>query len=347
VGNSLQILHLIHSLDPATGGVLSAVELLNHALLTKGIDSRISDDPDVVSKNKDEWVIAHGLWQWPGRVARSFGNPYLVYPHGMLDPWFKKTYPFKHFKKQIYWWAIQGKILGDAHAVCFTTQDEQALAQKTFFPYQAKEVVTGLGVQAPPQELDISKEKFVEKYPALKGRKILLYLGRFHPKKGVDELIRSWKKRRNPNDEVLVLAGPVNKKDSWIMNLLSLVGEDPSVVWTGMLQGSEKWGALCSADAMILPSHQENYGMVVAEACSVGLPVYLTDKVNLWREVVDTGAGVAENDDPPGIQSLVDQWLLAEDRAIRSHAAKQCFEQRLHIDRTVENLCKIFEQAPA
>ena len=183
MGNSLQILHLIHSLDPATGGVLSAVELLNQALLKKGIDTRISDDPDVISKNKDEWVIAHGLWQWPGRVARSLGNPYLVYPHGMLDPWFKKTYPFKHFKKQIYWWAIQGKILRDAHAVCFTTQEEQALAQKTFSPYQANEVVTGLGVQAPPQELDILKEKFLEKYPALKRRKILLYLGRFHPKK--------------------------------------------------------------------------------------------------------------------------------------------------------------------
>ena len=343
----MQILHLIHSLDPATGGVLSAVELLNQALLKKGIDTRISDDPDVDSKNKDEWVIAHGLWQWPGRVARSLGNPYLVYPHGMLDPWFKKTYPFKHFKKQIYWWAIQGKILRDAHAVCFTTQEEQALAQKTFFPYQANEVVTGLGVQAPPQELDISKEKFLEKFPALKGRKILLYLGRFHPKKGVDELIRSWKKRRNPNDETLVLAGPVNKKDSWIEKLQSLVGEDSSVVWTGMLQGNEKWGALCSADAMILPSHQENYGMVVAEACSVGLPVYLTKKVNLWREVVDAGAGVAENDDPAGIQNLVDQWMEAEDGPQRSHAAKQCFEQRLHIDRTVENLCKIFEKSPA
>ena len=328
------------------GGVLSAVELLNQALLKKGIDTRISDDPDVISMNKDEWVIAHGLWQWPGRVARSLGNPYLVYPHGMLDPWFKKTYPFKHLKKQLYWWAIQGKILRDAHAVCFTTQEEQALAQKTFFPYQANEVVTGLGVQAPPQELDISKNKFLEKLPALKGRKILLYLGRFHPKKGVDDLIRSWKKRRNPKDEVLVLAGPVDKKDSWIQNLLSLAGEDPFAVWTGMLQGNEKWGALCSADAMILPSHQENYGMVVAEACSVGLPVYLTKQVNLWREVVDAGAGVVENDDPAGIQSLVDQWLVAEDHAERSLAAKQCFEQRLHIDRTVENLCKIFEQAP-
>ena len=265
----------------------------------------------------------------------------VCWTHGLKD------LPIQTFKKQLYWWAIQGKILRDAHAVCFTTQEEQVLAQKTFFPYHANEVVTGLGVQAPPHELDISKEKFLEKFPVLKGRKILLYLGRFHPKKGVDELIRSWKKRRNPKDEVLVLAGPVNKKDSWIQKLLSLIGEDPSIVWTGMLQGSEKWGALCSADAMILPSHQENYGMVVAEACSVGLPVYLTDKVNLWREVVDAGAGLVENDDPAGIQNLVDQWLLAEDHAIRSHAAKQCFEQHLHIDRTVENLCKIFEKAPA
>jgi glycosyltransferase involved in cell wall biosynthesis len=347
VGHSFEVLHLIHSLDPKTGGVCSAVELLNDAMVRAGIQSRISEDPKVQVRSRQEWIIAHGLWQWPGRVARSLRNPYMVYPHGMLDPWFKKTYPFKHFKKQLYWWAIQEKILRDAHAVCFTTQEEQALAQKTFFPYQANEVVTGLGVQAPPQELDTLEEKFLEKYPALKRRKILLYLGRFHPKKGVDELIRSWKKRRNPNDEVLVLAGPVNKKDLWIQKLLSMAGEDPSVVWTGMLQGNEKWGALCSADAMILPSHQENYGMVVAEACSVGLPVYLTNKVNLWREVVDAGAGVVENDDPAGIQSLVDQWLLAEDRPKRSHAAKQCFEQRLHIDRTVENLCKIFEQAPA
>jgi glycosyltransferase involved in cell wall biosynthesis len=345
VGHSFEVLHLIQSLDPQTGGVCSAVKLLHDAMLRRGIKSRISDNPIVKVNHREEWVIAHGLWQWPGRVARSLGNPYLVYPHGMLDPWFKKTYPFKHFKKQIYWWAIQGKILRDAHAVCFTTQEEQALAQKTFSPYQANEVVTGLGVQAPPQELDISKEKFLEKCPALKGRKILLYLGRFHPKKGVDELIRSWKKRRNPNNEVLVLVGPVNKKDSWIQKLQSLAGEDSSVFWTGMLQGNEKWGALCTADAMILPSHQENYGMVVAEACSVGLPVYLTKKVNLWREIIDAGAGVAENDDPAGIQNLVDQWLLAEDRAERSHAAKQCFEQRLHIDWTVDNLCKIFEQA--
>jgi len=338
------VVHLVHSLDPQTGGVCSAVELLHDTMVQAGIQSRISDDPKVVVKSSKEWVIAHGLWQWPGRVARSLGNPYLVYPHGMLDPWFKRTYPFKHFKKLLYWWAVQGKILREAHAVCFTTQEEQMLAQNTFFPYHAKEVVTGLGVQAPPAETDLKKETYDQKFPQLKGRKILLYLGRFHPKKGVDELIRSWKKRKNKGDEMLVLAGPLEKKDSWAQSLLNLAGEDSSIVWTGMLQGSEKWCALRSADAMILPSHQENYGMVVAEACSVGLPVYLTNKVNLWREVVDAGAGVVEKDDPNGIQQLVDQWMVSRDSSQQSKAAKQCFEERLHMDRTVQKLCKIFKQ---
>ena len=120
MGNSLQILHLIHSLDPSTGGVLSAVELLNQALLDVGVDSRVSDNPVAKTKNQDEWIIAHGLWQWPGRRAQETGNRYLVYPHGMLDPWFKKANPLKHLKKQLYWWVKQGSIMRNSHAVCFT-----------------------------------------------------------------------------------------------------------------------------------------------------------------------------------------------------------------------------------
>jgi hypothetical protein len=102
VGHSFEVLHLTHSLDPQTGGVCSAVELLNDAMVRAGIQSRISEDPKVQVRSRQEWIIAHGLWQWPGRVAQNLGNPYLVYPHGMLDPWFKKTYPFKHLKKQFY-----------------------------------------------------------------------------------------------------------------------------------------------------------------------------------------------------------------------------------------------------
>ena len=98
------------------------------------------------------------------------------------------------------------------------------------------------------------------------------------------------------------------------------------------------------ADALILPSHQENYGMVVAEACSVGLPVYLTDKVNLWREVVDAGAGEVQGDDPAGIQKLVNQWS-ASTRTQTSDAARRCFDEKLHINRVAQYLIHIMQNA--
>ena len=340
--NSLEVLHLIHSLDPQTGGVCSAVELVNRALNDAGIDSRISDDPQAKPKNNREWIIAHGLWQWPGRRARKLGNPYLVFPHGMLDPWFKKTYPIKHLKKQFYWWARQGAILRGARAVCFTTEEERLLARNTFFPYHANEVVTGLGVGDPPVHNAEQTEQFYQKFPRLKDRRLLLYLGRFHPKKGVDELIRAWKNRKQKGDEVLVLAGPLEEKNQWHKTLKYLAGEDSSIFWTDMLEGEEKWAALRLADAMILPSHQENYGMVVAEACSVGLPVYLTDKVNLWREVVEADAGVVEKDTPQGIQGLVDNWIVSE-KINLGEAARKCFEKSLHIGRTAERLIKTMQ----
>ena len=135
---------MIHSLDPHTGGVCSAVELLNDAMVRAGIQSRISDDPKVEVSNRREWIIAHGLWQWPGRVARSFGESLSGLPSWYADPWFKKTYPFKHFKKQLYWWAIQGKILRDAHAVCFTTREER-FWHKDFFLVPSKRRVTAWG----------------------------------------------------------------------------------------------------------------------------------------------------------------------------------------------------------
>jgi len=338
----LEVLHLIHSLDPQTGGVCSAVELVNRALNDAGIHSRISDDPQAKPKNNREWIIAHGLWQWPCRRAKEMGNPYLVFPHGMLDPWFKKTYPLKHLKKQFYWWARQGAILRGAHAVCFTTEEERLLAQNTFFQYNANEVVTGLGAGDPPVHNTDQTEQFHQKFPQLKNRRLLLYLGRFHPKKGVDDLIRAWKNRKQKGDELLVLAGPLEEKNKWHKTLKYLAGEDSSIFWTDMLEGEEKWAALRLADSMILPSHQENYGMVVAEACSVGLPVYLTDKVNLWREVVEAGAGVVERDTPQGIQDLVDNWIVSE-KINLGEAARRCFEKSLHIGRTAERLIKTMQ----
>ena len=303
---------------------------------------------DYLENGKDNTgMIAHGLWQWPGleamRIHQKNKVPYLVFPHGMLDPWFKKKYPLKHFKKQIYWWLKQGEILRRANAVCFTTEEERLLAQGTFWPNRFQSVVTGLGVEDPPPKNFQMEQELIVKFPVLKNKRILLYLGRFHEKKGVDLLLNVWAQKRN-NEEILVLAGP-EAKDSYFLKLKEIAShKEESIVWTGMLEGEQKWSMLRMADALILPSHQENFGMVVAEALAVGTPVYLTDKVNLWREVIESNAGYVDSDDQAGINRLIDKWKTKSHREMIPNTVS-CFQEKLHINQTAQKIISMFESS--
>src|SRR6185369_13539161 len=129
---------------------------------------------------------------------------------------------------------------------------------------------------------------FFAAFPALKGRQFLLFLGRVHPKKGCDLLIRAFAKSLDKiaPDMDLVMAGP--DQVNWVPELKALtkrLGVDNRVHWPGMLTGALKWGAFHSADALVLPSHQENFGIAVAEAMACCTPALISDKVNIWREV--------------------------------------------------------------
>ena len=341
-----KIVHFLHSVDPRTGGVAEAVLRLNEELKNQNISSSISDDRKNESQNSD-LIIAHGLWQWPSEMAWKFfkkhQTPYMVFPHGMLDPWFKKSYPIKHLKKQIYWYWRQGKFLHDAYRVCFTTEEERFLAQNTFKPYNANEIVTGLGVKEPPLKKDAQLNAIYSRFPEFKNTKVLLYLGRFHPKKGVDLLINSFLKKCKKN-EILLLAGPVDNADPYTKFLQKLANKDNNqIVWSGMLKDDLKWGALRMADALILPSHQENFGMVIAEALSVETPVFLTNKVNLWREVIDSGAGIVSNDDQSGMDNLIQQWVSNSHVGCLENTSN-CFREKLHIKQTVEKIVSILPQ---
>jgi glycosyltransferase involved in cell wall biosynthesis len=339
-----KIVHFIQSVDPKTGGVAEAVLRLNEELKNQNISSSISSHRNEAYKCAD-MVIAHGLWQWPGVKAwkcfRKYKTPYMVFPHGMLDPWFKRSYPLKHIKKQIYWYWKQGKILQDAYRVCFTTEEERRLAQKTFKPYKANDMISGLGVSEPPSSKDTHLKAIYSLFPDFKNKKVLLYLGRFHPKKGVDLLINSFLKQSKKND-ILLLAGPLDNADPHLKYLKEQTHKNSNqIVWSGMLKDDLKWGALRMADALILPSHQENFGMVIAEALSVETPVFLTNKVNLWREVLDSGAGIVSDDDQGGIDHLIQQWVTDVHYECLENASK-CFREKLHISQTVEKIISIF-----
>ena len=286
-------------------------------------------------------IIIHGMWQYHGyavwKVARERGIPYVIFLHGMLDPWFARRYPLKHLKKWLYWPWGQYRIIRDASAVLFTTAEELRLARQSFWLYKARERLVGYGIM--PRKIDppLAREAFLAKFPELRGKRNLLYLSRIHPKKGCDLLIQSFAAIVSQDPMLhLVLAGP--DETGWIGKLSAMVkarGMEHRVTFTGMLEGEVKWGAYDAADVFVLPSHQENFGIVVAEALASGVPVLTTYNVNIWREIRDANAGIIHEDTQIGCDKLLTEWLALNDetKAQMRHNASACFRQNFEIKR--------------
>jgi glycosyltransferase involved in cell wall biosynthesis len=110
-----------------------------------------------------------------------------------------------------------------------------------------------------------------------------------------------------------------------------------------MLQGKAKWGAFYSSEALMLPSHQENFGIVVAEALGCGLPVLISDKVNIWREVHAARAGLVAEDSQAGTLKNLRAWLALppEDRAAMGQRARALFADRFSVDRMATTLIDV------
>jgi glycosyltransferase involved in cell wall biosynthesis len=372
-------LHVLHSLDPRGGGPAEGVKQLVAAARTLGVGVEVAvlETPDAAWVSEYDcpvhdlgpsylkygyaprfgsWlkhnsarfagVVVNGLWQYQTlgtwRALRGSAVPYYVYTHGMLDPWFKREYPLKHLKKLAYWPWAEHRVLRDARAVLFTCEEERRLARESFPRYRANEVVVNYGVPEPSGDPTRARQAFLAQFPHLQGQRFLLFLSRIHPKKGCDLLIRAFAAavRREPALR-LVIAGPdqVGAQRS-LMALADQLGVSSSITWTGMIRGDVKTGALRAAEALVLPSHQENFGMVVAEALACGTPVLISDKVNIWREVVEDQAGMVAADTLPGTLALLQRWLdlSPAERLDAARNARACFSRHFHITAAAERL---------
>ncbi|RZF24858.1 glycosyltransferase [Paraburkholderia sp. UYCP14C] len=288
-------------------------------------------------------IIVDGIWQFHSAAAvislLPKRIPYFVMPHGMLDPWFNIGRPLKHAKKLAYWMFVERHVISNAKGVLFTTESERELARLAFPLYRATEVMMMIGTAPPPstETVDIAERDS----PAKPGKKVILFLGRIHEKKGCDLLIRSFHDLGNLSaDYRLVVAGPDDHGlGARLRREAVRLGIADRISWPGMVTGAHKWSLLRAADVMVLPSHQENFGVVVAEALACGVPVLLTDKVGIWQEIVADRAGFVDDDTREGITRLLTQWIkLAEDEKVAMRcSAKQCFNNRFHISRVAQS----------
>ena len=382
----MKLLRLIRSLNPVGGGPMEGVRQITPHLAALGVATTVAslDPPEApwlqdqpfqaiglgpvagsygyrrslparirALAQQHDAVIIHGIWQYHAfaswRALRGTGIPYFVYTHGMLDPWFKRTYPFKHLKKWAYWPWADYRVLGDATAVLFTTEQERLLARQSFWLYEANELVVGYGTSAPPPDAERQRQAFLQLFPQLRGQRILLFLSRIHPKKGVDLLIEAFAAVADVEPRLqLVIAGP--DQVGWqtaLQQRAAALGIAERITWPGMLSGELKWGAFRCAELFCLTSHQENFGIVVAEALACGLPVAIAEPVNISAEVAAADAGLVHADTVAGTTGVLRQWLAlpAGEKQQMGVRGQQLFRERFDFAAVARHLLPVLEAA--
>ena len=385
----MRILHIVGSINPAAGGPTEAIRMIIR-YRPPGYEAEVAtlDSPDApflgefpfqvhalgnrkkfwysprlipwlrANRHRFDGIIVHGLWEFTGLaalVAVAGRKPFLVFTHGMLDPYFKRRYPLKHVKKWIYWLLVQYWVLRAASRVMFTTELERDLATKTFWLWHWNPMVVSYGADPQLPDIDELVPAFYERCPELNiednGRSYLLFLSRIHPKKGCDLLLQAFSKVAPAQPKLhLIMAGPDAigmRKD--LQKIVDNAGLTDRVHWPGMLKGDAKWGAFAVSDAFVLPSHQENFGIAVAEALVCGRPVLISDQVNIAPEIEADGCGIVEPDTLKGTVSLLERWLALDpdEREAMRRQTKITFAKRYDMRRNSALILRIFEQLRA
>lgn len=270
---------------------------------------------------KADIVHIHSLYLfhvwYAARVCRAAGVPYILRPHGTLDPFLWKRH---RARKKLLELAFQDRVIRGAAALHYTAEDEMRLAAP--YVHGAKGVVVPNGLDMAAYATLPPKGGFVARHPELAGTKPVLFLSRINFKKGLDVLIPAFAKAVAADPALrLVIAGPDDGYKTAAEGFAASAGVADRIVWAGMLDAAAKLDVFADCALFALPSWSENFGIAIVEAMACGVPVVISDRVNIWREIDAAGAGLVS---PPDVDSVAAHiLLLAGDpgRAARMGAA--------------------------
>ena len=369
---SLGIYSEVASIDEPGAGFLKNETLLIHALgpgvSAWGYSSKLQ--PWLLANlDRFDIVILHGLWLYTNfatfKVVRKFKlkaifdkkypSPSLfIMPHGMMDPYFQrdKDRKLKAIRNYLYWHLIESKVVNGADGLFFTCVTELIVARETFLNYHPKlELNIGYGIEDPPARSDKMMQDFHATFPELLDTSYILFFSRIHEKKGLDLVVEAYLLMiTNPSFKFmkipkLVIAGP-GIESQFGQRILNRVNTSKklkkNVLFTGMMLGEMKWAVIYGCDAFILPSHQENFGIAVAEALACSKPVLISDQVNIWREIESVGGGIVQKDTLVGAETLFYEWmnLSKTGKKVMSTSAYTAYENNFRIKPVAEKFAQ-------
>jgi glycosyltransferase involved in cell wall biosynthesis len=160
---------------------------------------------------------------------------------------------------------------------------------------------------------------FASLFPEVSKRRCLLFLGRIHPKKGLEHLLKILPEisSKHPGTLLVVVGHGERRYVEHVKRLVRLRNLEDRVLFTGMLTGQAKWGAFACAEVFVLPSSQENFAISMAEAMHMAVPVIVSDKVNSWPFVKMANAGfvVEEEEIELGMPRRLNELLCEPNQA--------------------------------
>ncbi len=293
---------IIHFHEPPAakkiGGLEAAIRSIQSALETLGHTVFINPAKDAALADV---VHFHGLWQLShpaiAAAARKAGVPVVVSPHGMLEPW---ALDHKRWKKLPYFHLIEKRWLSVASCILATAEPEAARLREMFPATRIDAIPLGLtGDAGPDYAAARAKLEWQE------DETVLLYLSRIHEKKGLDLLIEGLAAAEKKLHTRLVIVGP-EEQPAFARKCRTLAERHamnlPRIDWIGPVWGEDRFRYFQAADLFCLPTHSENFGLVVLESLQVGSPV-LTTTGTPWCSLKPPSGYIAE----PRAESIAEQ----------------------------------------
>lgn len=361
-----RVLHVISSIDPRAGGTTAAVQGLTIAQARAGVSVTIlatfreGFDPTAADAMRDAGVAViligparsplswhsairadmhkaisacdivhiHALWEevqhQAAVIARRLKVPYVITPHGMLSPWSLSQSPWK---KRLYWaWRLRRNLVGAA-ALHYTADIERGLVKALKISPPTTIAPNGIDLsefQSPP-----ARGTFRARHKIPVDAPVVLFLGRLHPNKGCDLLIKGFARaaaQKNENclpEPLLVFAGPdANNFRAELESIAIEHGVGKSVFFVGPLYGEDKLAAFIDADLFALISHHENFGIAVIEALAAGCPVLLSDQVSTHDLIKKERVGWVVKTSAEATALALRDWLksFSRDEEMRQRA---------------------------
>lgn len=246
-----------------------------------------------------QMIHIHGIYLanaiWAYMAARATGTPYVVQPHGTLEPYQRQ---FGSRQKRIYDAIIGKRILRNADAI-IAASDSEAQNIKAILP-KANIVVAPLGVTRASPRLNISHQMEIGNWLHSPQHNRVIFLGRLAAKKRPDLLIRAWE--ATSQDGHLLFVGPAQDWSEQSLKNLVARGSHASITFLPSVDSAGVAWLLEKSGIFVLPSENENFGISVAEAMLHECAIVTTQQTAAGCHVTEAGAGIVLDD--PNISDL-------------------------------------------